>query len=715
MKKSILLILSMWSLAFGQNFGSSLPSFIAEVETNTQVRLIAGTENFVPGETLMLGLVMEMNDHWHTYWSNPGDAGMPTMITLDLPPGFSQGEILWPAPDRFVVEGLVSLGYEDKVILRVFVETPADYPLGKSLEIKGEATWLECKEACLPGSSDISLTILAAEDAGEDNPEILENIDALYRETDWVGTYEETGDQVKLLVDAPESDGPFTHFFPFIEGAWLLEPEPVIERTGEGVQIQLTRNPAAIDPEALPEGLLVNEKGMGFTIGSYKTASNGAETLPVTEPQTVPTRRFLPVLLMAFFGGVILNLLPCVFPVLGLKVSGFLEQAHGDPKQAKIHSMVFSLGILVSLWILAAIVSSLNLAWGGQLGDPTTVTVLILLLSLFTLNLFGVFEIGYFFTRLGGGATQKKGYAGSFFSGALVTVIATPCTAPFMGGAISWALTQPAIYAFVVFTALGLGISAPYVVLSFSPKLMEKMPRPGAWMETFKQGSAFFMLAFVWVLFWVLSGLVPVEVLNRVLGAVCLMTLAAWILGKWGAIHRSKKSKRIGKSVGLILIVVAFLISFSYTPPIEDLNPELQARIDTGDPILYHELEPELVETLEAEEVPVHWTPFTPEKLDALLAAKQPVFIDFTAKWCLTCQANKRSSLYKPEVLKTLQDAGVITLAADMTKDDPILKKALASYGRRGVPTYIVYNSQGEWTLLPETLTPGLVTGAINK
>ncbi|MDF3130193.1 protein-disulfide reductase DsbD family protein [Kiritimatiellaeota bacterium B1221] len=715
MKKFVILILSMWSLAFGQNFGSSLPGFLAEAETNTQVRLIADAENFVPGETLMVGLVMEMNDHWHTYWSNPGDAGMPTMVSLDLPDGFTQGEILWPAPERFVVEGLVSLGYEEKVILRMMIETPADFPLGETLAITGEATWLECKEACIPGSGDVSLNLLAAEDAGEANPEFLEGIEKLYRETDWVGSFEENGDQVVLRVNAAETDGPFVHFFPFEEGAWMLEPEPVIEKTADGIEIRLTRNPAAIDPEAVPEGLLVNEKGWGFSINTLSSASEEVAAVPSADVQAAPTYHFLPVLLMAFFGGVILNLLPCVFPVLGLKVSGFLEQAHGDLKQAKLHSLVFSLGILVSLWILAGIVSSLNLAWGGQLGDPTTVIVLILLLSLFTLNLFGVFEIGYFFTRLGGGASQKKGYAGSFFSGTLVTVIATPCTAPFMGGAISWALTQPAILAFIVFTALGLGIAAPYVILSFSPKLMGKMPRPGAWMETFKQGSAFFMLAFVWVLFWVLSELVPVAVLNRVLGAVCLMTLAAWILGKWGAIHRSKKSKRIGKLLGVVLIVLAFMLSFSYQAPIDELNPELQARIDAADPIMYHELEPELVEKLQAEEVPVHWTPFTPEKLDALLAAQKPVFIDFTAKWCLTCQANKRSSLYKPEVLRALQDAGVITLAADLTKDDPILKEALASYGRRGVPTYIVYNQQGEWTLLSETLTPGLVTGSIQK
>ncbi|WFB35121.1 protein-disulfide reductase DsbD family protein [Kiritimatiellota bacterium B12222] len=713
MKKYLLILFSFASFVFAQNFGSPFNQFSVsesaeETGPYTTARLISEHQAFVPGETLMLGLVLEMKDHWHTYWENPGDAGMPTTVSWDLPEGFEAGEIIWPTPERLVVEGLVSFGYENKVILHIPLKTPADYPIGDTVLIKGDVTWLECKEACLPGSAEVSLSIGSAETAGAVNEEMASMENHFPSTLALEGVYERKGNAV--LLSFPASEESFVQFVPFAEGMWQLEPAPVITSTEDEVVVRLVPS-ALAEEDVVPEGVLINEAGHGFVLDAIRHEGAG-EMGDALVSDAVKTQGLLPVLILAFLGGILLNLLPCVFPVLGLKISGFVEQAHGDPRQAKVHALVFSAGILCSLWILAAVVSSLNLAWGGQLGDPVTVTVLILLLSLFTLNLFGVFELGHMFTRMGG-VGQKKGYSGSFFSGVLVTVIATPCTGPFMAGAISWALTQPAIYAFLAFTSLGLGIAAPYVLLSFSPKLMEKMPRPGAWMETFKQGSAFFMVAFVWVLLWVLSSLVPVQALVRVLAAICFIMLASWILGKWGAIHRSQKSQRIGKGLSVLLIVFAFWFSLSYQAPLAEIDAELQQRIESGTPIMYQELSPELVMELQTQGIPVHWTPFTPERLDALLADDQAVFIDFTAKWCLTCQANKRSTLYKEEVLKAFQDAGVVTLTADMTKDDPVMKKALAFYGRRGVPTYILYNQAGEWSLLPETLTPGMVTGAL--
>lgn len=713
MKVLFALHLFFFTSVFGQNFQPkmstfSLPAAEEESGPNTTARLIAERDQFVPGETLWVGIELTMKPHWHTYWENPGDSGMPTTVRWELPQGFEISEFYWPTPARLVLEGLVSYGYENQAVLRMKLTTPADFPLGETLTLKGQVDWLECKEVCLPGGQQVSLQLRAVEQAAPSDSSWQSQ--GRVQAADDVGEYWMELGKVVLSI---ATDRAYTQFFPFGEGVWQLEPAPEIRQTDNGIEVRLTPLFPVTGAIPLPDGLLLDAEGNGYTLGAYEIHDSGA--VPISSQNAVLSARgLLPTLLFAFIGGVILNLLPCVFPVLGLKVSGFLEQAHGDPKQAKIHSLVFSFGILTSLWLLAAVVSSLNMAWGGQLGDPTTVIVLILLLSLFTLNLFGVFEIGYFFTRLGGGASQKKGYAGSFFSGVLVTIIATPCTAPFMGGAISWALTQPAIYAFMAFTALGMGIAAPYVMLSFSPKLMEKMPRPGAWMETFKQGTAFFMLAFVWLLLWVLSSLVPVEVLTRVLGAICLLTLAAWILGKWGAIHRSQKEQRWGKGISIVLIALAARLALTYEAPIDTVTAQLEQRISGGEPIMYSELEPEIAQALRERGVPIHWAPFTPEKLEGLLATNTPVFIDFTAKWCLTCQANKRSTLFRPEVMKTLQDAGVVTLAADLTKDDPILKKALDSYGRRGVPTYVVYNREGKWVLLPETLTPGLVTGALN-
>jgi len=681
---------------------------------HTRVRLVPATETFVPGETLTVGVVLEMDPHWHTYWINPGDSGMPTTIDWELPEGFEAGEIQWPTPERFMLGGLVSLGYEGTAVLRVPIETAELMEAGTEVSLRATVNWLECKEVCLPGDAEVEATVRAAESVeGPVRSELAASEGALSEDVSWSAAFRSTAEGAEVRIQAPEGAGPFVEFFPRAEGVWKLEPAPEVRVEDGTIAIRLiSARENAKDPEEI-SGVLVTEEGQGYriTAGPAESASPGGAATGEEGAQGL-----LPVLVTALIGGVLLNLLPCVFPVLGLKISGFIEQAHGDPKKAKLHSLVFAAGILVSLWILAAVVSALNLAWGGQLGDPTTNIALILLLSLFSFNLFGVFEVGHMFTRMGGDLTRKSGYSGSFFSGVLVTVIATPCTAPFMAGAIGWALTQPAAYAFLAFTALGIGIALPYVVLSFSPKLLEKMPRPGPWMETFKQASGFLMIGFVWVMLWVLSALIPAAAVVRVVGAVCLVGMAAWVLGKWGALHRSTGVRRTGQAATVALLVLAGYTAYSYEAPATDLTSGLQARIDAGEPVRYDEVEPELAAELREEGVNLHWTPYSPERLEALREEGTPVFVDFTAKWCFTCQVNKRTTLHKDEVMKAFDEKGVVTLKADLTKDDPVIKRALRELGRQGVPAYALYDGEGgEPVLRPEVLTPGIVKNALDE
>jgi thiol:disulfide interchange protein DsbD len=679
---------------------------------NTSARLISETASFVPGERIWIGLVLEMNEHWHTYWINPGDAGMPTSINWELPEGFSAGDIQWPTPERYMVGEVVSLGYENKAILRIPVDTPAAAVPGTRYTLNGDVSWLECKEACIPGQASVSIELLAATEAGAMNPEMAAAEEKIPTMPGWEAGWTTSAKGATLSVTVPDEGVVLKHFFPKQEGVWLLEPEPVVIQVGDQVKVELINNPDGLEFEAPMVGVLVDEEGKGYWI----TAQEQSKPLAPTGTSEESAKGTLFYLVSAFFAGLVMNLLPCIFPVLGLKISSFVEQAQGDRAGVKRHALIFAFGVLVSMWALAIGVTVLGGAWGAQFQDPRLVIGMLLVLTFFTLNLFGVFEMGLGMTTVGGDLTRKSGYGGSFFQGILLTVIGTPCTGPILVLVMAWMLAQQVYIAFLVFTLMGLGLSSPYVILAYSPALLDRLPPPGNWMVTFKKASAFAMVAFLWVLMYVLKELIPIDGTIRVLGGLLLVCFAAWVLGTWDTGYRKTRTRIITKIVVVLTLGIATYISFSYKVPVESITSELEARIESGDPIRWSDVTPEVAADLLERGVPVHYQPYSPELVEKLRAEGKAVFVDFTAEWCTICKVNKLRALHREEVMRDFADKGVITLRADWTGRDPVIAGVLESYGRRGVPVYLLFDDKGsDAEILPESLTPEVIREALDK
>lgn len=692
----------------------------AEEEQNTRFSLIAEQDTFEPGQTVWIGARFEMNPGWHIYWEVPGDSGMPTELRWTVPDGVSVGEIHWPAPIPFVeAEILVSFGYKNEVVLLIPVSTPTDLTPGDPITLMVEADWLECLDICVPGSGRAAITLTAGT-PGESDPlfdEIRRTIPT--PAAGWRSEFTKSGQELRITLTPPQdqllAEGEL-EFFPLNEMLWELLPGFRIERDANRIHVTGTVQSGVGIPEPV-SGVLVNRAGLFDAAGNIAVEIHAGEAAPADRGMagSEPARGVAGALAGAFLAGVMLNLLPCIFPVLGLKISGFVEQAHGDPKSVKLHALVFTAGILVSLWILGAIVGTLGAAWGAQFQDPRVVIALLLVLTLFTLNLFGVFELGNSLTTVGGDLTRKQGYSGSFFQGVLLTVIATPCTGPFMAAMIGWMLTQTVFVGFLAFTAMGLGIALPYVALAFSPGLIERLPPPGNWMVTFKQGSAFLMVLFLWVMLYVLHSLQP-AVTVRVVGAMMLVCLSGWILGTWGAPHRRSGVQRSAKLVTLLVLLLSGYTAFSYRAPVTSITPELQSRIDNSLPIRWMDVSGELAATLLEQGVPLQYRPFSPELLAELRRDGQAVFIDFTAEWCTICKINKVTTLHREDVMSAFLEVGVVTLRADWTARDDVIAGVLASYGRRGVPVYLLYPpGGGEAEILPEQLNPGIIFEALER
>ncbi|MFA7290211.1 MAG: thioredoxin family protein [Melioribacteraceae bacterium] len=413
-------------------------------------------------------------------------------------------------------------------------------------------------------------------------------------------------------------------------------------------------------------------------------------TLGVQSTESDADQSILLAILFAFIGGIILNLMPCVLPVLSLKIMGFIKQAGEERSKLRKHGLAFTFGVLISFWALAGLLLILRaggeyLGWGFQLQSPSFVIVLSVLLFLFGLSLFGVFEIGVTLTAVGQNAPKGSTYTGSFFSGILATIVATPCTAPFMGSALGFALSQPAYVSMLIFTALGLGMALPYVLLTSIPALLKYVPKPGAWMETFKQFMGFLMVATVLWLIWVLSLQTGAEGVLIILGSLLLVSLSGWIYGRWSVLHKPLATRRIAQLISGLILIGALALSIAYIKPISASTDSVHSQ------------------------GLIQWRTFSPELVAQLRSENKPVFIDFTAAWCLSCQVNEKVAFGSEEVQKAFADKGIIALKADWTNKDEVIAKELAKFGRNSVPLYVLYLPEKEAVLLPEILTPDIV------
>jgi thiol:disulfide interchange protein len=712
-------LFALAGLLAGSAFAQSTPVR----DKNVEARLVASVSTIQPGVPFTLGLQFTIDRTWHTYWANPGETGIPTSLNLTLPEGFTAGPLQFPVPKKFITDygfGVreAGYGYETSVIHPMTVTPPATLTPGQKITLSGKSAWLMCDpNTCVPGKADLSITLEVAASAAP-SPEATAIASAVSRLPQPVATPAKValeGTNVVLTATLPAGaipEGAKLAFHPLKNQVFDAFADAAVTVAGETVTISAAKHESLTAAPADFAGVLAVEvpgKKTGFEISTSGVTANTtpAPTDPATsaagpdkttEPASpgASTPEELPfggglfgVLLAAFLGGIILNVMPCVFPVISLKVMSFVGQAGEDRKKVFAHSATFALGILVFFWALTIMMlviksaSGGEVGWGAQLQFPGVVIGLIVIMVLVAMSLFGVFEIGASMTAVGGDLANKSGYAGSFWSGALAVLLATPCTAPLMAPAIGFALAQSAPIMFLVFTTLGLGLAAPYFLFAIFPKLLDVLPAPGAWMETFKQFMGFPMLAVVVWLSGVLSKQLNTAGLQWALAAVLLVALAGWIYGRFGGFDRSTTARMKGRLTAVLVFLLALGVAWDASAKRPPANT-----IDIADVIAKHRAE------------------------------GKHVFVDFTAEWCVTCKVNKRVAINTGTVQNAFKENNVAFVTADWTNEDPSITKLLAEFGRAGVPFYLLYPSDtGKEPIRfgDGILTQGAILEAIGK
>lgn len=652
--------------------------------------LVTFGNTIAPGGTLQAGLVLTMEEHWHVYWINAGDSGEPPHIKWTLPAGLTASPMSFPAPSRLPLGPLMDFGYEDTVGFPVTFTAAANAKPGP-VHVDALVDWLVCAQVCIPGKAHLGLNLTIGPPAAAAEPvgALGQALTLIPKPLPRNAAVSVAGGKkdfvVTLKTGTRETDA---EFYPVDTDLIANAADQQVESMPDGVRIRIERSP---DLAKLPQQIHAVVKLSDTESYEFTAAVIPGEVavLPATRATSSGGLTAFGAIGLAFIGGIILNLMPCVFPVLFLKGLALVQSSGEERKQLRSHGLVYTLGILVSFWVIVGVLLVLRAGgsqagWGFQLQSPVFIAILASFLFFFALSLAGMFDLGLSLTSAGGSLATKPGYAGSFFTGVLATVVATPCTAPLMGAAIGFALVQPAWITLAIFTALALGLATPYLALSFQPAWTRILPKPGAWMEVLKQLTAVplfataIWLAYVYGRLYAGGATDPGEgvyKLSLLLGCFLVLAVAGWVLGKWPA----KWSSAIA---AVVLIALGLAIP------------------------LYQPKDTNLV-----------WQPYSQQALDAARKAGSPVFIDFTAAWCLSCQVNEKLVLHAADVQKQLSDKHVILLRADWTKYDPEITRELASLGRSGVPTYVIYpvSQSAAPDVLPEVLTKDLVLDAIRR
>ncbi len=723
------------------------------------VQWIAESDAAKPGTDLLMGLWVQLEPGWHVYWKNPGDAGLPIRLKWQLPAGFVPDSLQWPTPDTISAPPLMNYGYGGTVILPFHLRLPENF--AEKTVLSAHAKWLVCQEICLPEEADLSLEIAPAPQGMVKPSPFAEDLQAAVaklplKSSPWPLEVSLDAQWVNLHVTPPaDFDAEAGLWFYPENGEWMnhAAPESLLQSNKPGKwRLQLERvAPNAPLPERL-RGIVVAhgplEKGgltrafevdlawpsnptrggsdgglgtigedprQGSTGNTGQPNSDQAGGLGNANPSAPPSANggfwnLFVKLALAFAGGLILNLMPCVLPVLSLKIFDFVQRAGHARWRVFAHGLTFTLGVLVSFWFLAGLLLILRqggekLGWGYQLQSPSFLVVLCALFFFFSLNLFGVFEMGYFFTRLGkSGGHGSSGHLGSFLAGVTATVVATPCTAPFMGSAMGFAFTQSAGVALLVFTWVGLGMAFPYLLLSGFPGLMRILPKPGEWMLHLKQFMGFPLLGTAIWLAWILGRQAGLEALIALLAVLLLAGISAWILGKWAALHQEKPVRIVAILAALVVFVPAFVMVLLF------VQQTAHATRENPDSLAYPGGQ-------QKKEVLGVWEPFNAQKADIWVKSGKPLFIDFTADWCLSCKVNERIALENHDVQEKLKRLGVGLMKADWTRSDAHITQALAAYGRQSVPLYVLYPgpTPDRVHILPEILTPSILLDALDS
>lgn len=750
-----------------------------------RARLLLEKPTIAAGETARVGVHLIQHPEWHTYWKSPGDIGLPTDIAWTLPEGAQVTPHLYPVPQRFEQDGLISYGYEDQVLLISELSVPASAKPG-TYDIAAEVSWLVCKTSCIPGSASLKLpvTIVAAgtttqagpakplfDHFAAQHPVDLAQVEGLSVESTLSASAVRPNEPFKIAfriqpaegVELPTVSGPWPTFTPIVGGAdWMInalkvartdageivaviegetfEPEPLPTTDSIGGLIQLpiggewVRTEVVVPLPWAAAGATVEDHSDasvfklaqtgdgGGPAGTDGGSSQGTAAGSPDESNAAgevaanalaggslagPAIAITPVSLILYMGlgllgGLLLNVMPCVLPVLTLKLYGLVEQTDITPAQQRTAGLAYTGGILVSFWALALAIVLLRLVfgieadWGFQFQYPPYVAALATIVFAFGLSLFGVFEIPAIGADRAGAATTREGAAGYFFTGVFATLLATPCSAPFLGSAVAYAFTAPSAVLLAIFTMIGLGLALPFLLVAFVPALYRLLPKPGAWMEAFKQLLGFTLIATTVWLVDVLLAQIGADRTIGFVGFLVFVALGCWVFGRFGGLGTSG-SRQLAAAVGGLAVIGVGGLFFV------DLEMAEAAECDSG----------EVITDLAFDEG-IPWQPFTEDRVAKL--ADRPVFIDFTAEWCLTCKVNERTILETQAVRTAMAEHGVVPLKADWTRRDPTITEWLRRYGRAGVPFYLVLPPNGaEPITLPEVITPDMVIDAFQR
>jgi thiol:disulfide interchange protein DsbD len=683
-----------------------LSTFANPVATeNVRARLISEVTAVQAGQPFWVALHLKMRDGWHTYWRNPGDSGLATTIKWTLPTAFQASAIHWPYPEPISFGPLMNYGYHGDVYLLVQL-TPPNRRLKnqETLTFQADANWLVCEENCIPENATLNLTLPIA----NGKPPVDERWrsdfkkarQALPKPSPWQTHFSYHSDQLKLYLDIPQwgSSQPQIRFFPFQDDVIENAAQQSIETGQDNIIVSLQPGTQTDATLGRLQGVVVVQEQLdsgpvtqGFTVDALPTTGQSAPS----PSSTVSVTSLFYAMLLAVMGGIVLNLMPCVFPVLSIKALHFAQLAHHDAWLVRLHGLIFSAGVLVSFACIAGLLLGLRaggaqIGWGFQLQSPFFITLLAYLLFFLALSLSGLVTIGNSLTNIGQGFAARSGYPGVFATGVLATLVATPCTAPFMGTALGFALTQPWPVALSVFIALGVGFALPYLLLSFKPALLRFLPKPGIWMERFKEFLAFPLYGTVAWLVWVLSQQTGSDGVAAVLAGLIAIAFGVWLIK---LVSTGSLGWRLLGRLGVLSVFMAALAVATLPTTTESFTSQPSSTKATAK----------------------SWEPFSKARLQALRAADRPVFINFTAAWCITCLVNERIALSSPRVKASLAAKRITYLKADWTNRDPDITAMLTSFERSGVPLYVLYppGRTSNPVVLPQILTESLVLKAI--
>jgi thiol:disulfide interchange protein len=660
-----------------------------------RAELLADTTAIVPGKSFTVGLLLRMAPAWHTYWKFSGDAGLPTELKWKLPPGWKIGDIQWPIPLKTIDPGdIQTYGYENEVLLMQEITPPSKLD-DLSAKPSTEANWLVCEKICIPGGATLQLDLPVASTSQPANTDVFARYRRLLPQNvpasnvgraDW----SRVGSDLRLKITSETlAKYPAVDFFPLPEQETIVGHPAVQSRNNNEIVFRIPLESAPKDLSSVSGLVVFAHQPNGDDRAAWQITSTPA----VSASPSAPARGIFTFLLFGFLGGLILNLMPCVLPVISLKIFGFVQQA-GQSRQKIFRSgIAFTFGIFAWFIALAVLLIALkgagrDVTWGGfQFTNPYFVLTLSVIVLVFALNLFGVFEVSLpqSVTRNLLSTSERKDLLGSFFQGVFATVLATPCTAPFLGTALGFAFTQSAVIILAMFIAIAAGMSAPYLLLSAQPAWLRFLPRPGPWMVHVKQFMGFLLLATLLFLLYVLGAQRGLEGAIWASCFLLVISVACWMKGAF-VVPSASAVKRIVVLLLMLLLVIGSGVYF--------IGDKFQsAKIASAD-----------------SQIRGDWQPFTPERLQTELEHGRTVFVDFTAAWCLTCKFNEASVLEARDVREAFQRHGIVKLKADWTNGDPVITKLLQQFGRPGVPLYVLYPAKNEEPIVfPEVLTKGMV------